>query len=191
MLFLLAVPVVTALLVAAPQQLHATCLRLKSVINLKSLLFTRPDTGPQVIVEIVGADLNHRANRFFDLWSRPDTYTVIHHGRTERQTQVEGNTNEPRFLFKTKMPYDQSNGMRFVVKEADALGGGAFIGRAYIEKDKVKELMDSEESALLSLGENIGVLKISVTRAPVEFHHEGVDVGPFTLKPEMKKLHEL
>jgi len=89
------------------------------------------------------------------------------------------------------MSYDKSNGMRFVVKEADALTGGAVIGRAYIENDRVKELMDSGESALLSLGENIGILKISVTRAPDEFHHGGVDVGPFTLKPEMKKLHEL
>eukprot|EP00580_Thalassiosira_gravida_P000221 CAMPEP_0201604444 /NCGR_PEP_ID=MMETSP0492-20130828/4586_1 /ASSEMBLY_ACC=CAM_ASM_000837 /TAXON_ID=420259 /ORGANISM="Thalassiosira gravida, Strain GMp14c1" /LENGTH=95 /DNA_ID=CAMNT_0048068473 /DNA_START=200 /DNA_END=483 /DNA_ORIENTATION=+ len=85
-----------ALLSAAPQHLHASILRFKSIVNIKAILFQRPDTGPQVVVEIIGADLNHRANRFFDHWSRPDVYTTLHHGSAERETQVEGNTNEPR-----------------------------------------------------------------------------------------------
>mmetsp|Transcript_4949 Transcript_4949/g.10931 ORF Transcript_4949/g.10931 Transcript_4949/m.10931 type:complete len:195 (-) Transcript_4949:214-798(-) len=176
-----------ALLIAAPQPLHASIFQIKSIADIKAILFTRPDTGPQVVVEIVGADLNHRANRFFDRWSRPDVYTLIHHGSVDRQTQVEGNTDEPRFLFKTKMPFDKTMGLRFVVKEADVLKGDSVIGRAFIDKGRIKEMMESEESALLSLGENIGIVKIRVTKPPAELKHTGC----FTLNPKVKKLDAL
>mmetsp|Transcript_22387 Transcript_22387/g.34100 ORF Transcript_22387/g.34100 Transcript_22387/m.34100 type:complete len:195 (+) Transcript_22387:97-681(+) len=176
-----------ALLSAAPHRLHASILHFKSIANIKAILFQRPDTRPQVVVEIIGADLNHRANRFFDRWSRPDVYTLIHHGSVDRQTQVEGNTDEPRFLFKTKMPFDKTMGLRFVVKEADVLKGDSVIGRAFIDKGRIKEMMESEESALLSLGENIGIVKIRVTKPPAELKHTGC----FTLNPKVKKLDAL
>eukprot|EP00585_Thalassiosira_rotula_P012653 CAMPEP_0196130798 /NCGR_PEP_ID=MMETSP0910-20130528/1052_1 /TAXON_ID=49265 /ORGANISM="Thalassiosira rotula, Strain GSO102" /LENGTH=188 /DNA_ID=CAMNT_0041390173 /DNA_START=172 /DNA_END=738 /DNA_ORIENTATION=- len=176
-----------ALLSAAPHRLHASILHFKSIANIKAILFQRPDTRPQVVVEIIGADLNHRANRFFDRWSRPDVYILLHHGSVDRETQVEGNTDEPRFLFKTKMPFFKTMGLRFVVKEADVLQGDSVIGRAFIDTGRIKELMDSEESALLSLGEDIGILKIRVTKLPPELSHSSL----LCLNPKKKKLHEL
>jgi len=78
-------------------------------------------------------------------------------------------------------------GMRFVVKEADVLQGDSVIGRAFIDTERIKELMDSEESALLSLGEDIGILKIRVTKLPPELSHSSL----LCLNPKKKKLHEL
>jgi len=85
------------------------------------------------------------------------------------------------------MPYDKSMGLRFVVKEADLLQGDSVIGRAFIDKGRIKEMMESGESALLSLGENIGILKIRVTKPPAELKHTGY----FTLNPKVKKLDAL
>jgi len=85
------------------------------------------------------------------------------------------------------MPFDKTMGLRFVVKEADVLKGDSVIGRAFIDKGRIKEMMESEESALLSLGENIGIVKIRVTKPPAELKHTGC----FTLNPKVKKLDAL
>ena len=43
-------------------------LTLFSLFNFKEIWLKRPYNGPEVVVEIIGADLNPRANRFFDRW---------------------------------------------------------------------------------------------------------------------------
>ena len=145
-----------------------------SLLNLKEIWLKRPYNGPEVVVEIIGADLNRRANRFFDRWSNPDTFVIVEHGKLERHTQIEGNTYQPRFLWKTKMPFRKSRGFRFQVNEANVLRDTVVMGRAFIDIDRVAEMMNTGEPALLSLGESIGVLKVMVTHPPHDLKEHGV-----------------
>lgn len=145
-----------------------------SFLNIKAIWFKRPYYGPEVVIEIIGADMNNRANRLFDYWTSPDTFVSIQHGDTERHTQIEGNTYQPRFLWKTKMPYRKSKGFHFHVMEANVIRGNAVMGRAFIDTDKIAEMMRTKESGLLSLGENIGVLKIVVSPPPEDLKERGV-----------------
>lgn len=131
-----------------------------------SVWFQRPYNGPEIIVEIVGADMNMRANRFFDYWSKPDIMVTFHHGDHDESTQIEGNTYQPRFMYKVKIPYLTQYGLRFQVMEANVLKGNEVMGRAFIDKEEIVELLDSEEPRLLSVGENIGVIMIRLARLP-------------------------
>eukprot|EP00579_Thalassiosira_antarctica_P018597 CAMPEP_0201948038 /NCGR_PEP_ID=MMETSP0903-20130614/55254_1 /ASSEMBLY_ACC=CAM_ASM_000552 /TAXON_ID=420261 /ORGANISM="Thalassiosira antarctica, Strain CCMP982" /LENGTH=186 /DNA_ID=CAMNT_0048491203 /DNA_START=68 /DNA_END=628 /DNA_ORIENTATION=+ len=153
-----------------------TLLRMELIFWLQ-----RPYTGPEIVVEIIGVDLNNRANRFLDRWSRPDTFVTIEHGQTERHiTQVEGNTYQPRFLWKTKMRFYETMGMRFLVSDANVLRGDDVVGRAFIDSDRIADMMRTGEPGLLSLGENIGIMKIVVTLPPSDLKEKGA--LPFTSK---------
>ena len=144
-------------------------------------LLNRPYNGPEIVVEIIGVDLNHRANRFLDRWSRPDTHVTIEHGQTERhRTQVEGNTYQPRFLWKTKMRFYKTMGMRFLVSDANVMREDDVVGRAFIDSDRIADMMRTGEPGLLSLGENIGIMKIVVTLPPSDLKEKGA--LPFTSK---------
>eukprot|EP00581_Thalassiosira_minuscula_P019701 CAMPEP_0183727580 /NCGR_PEP_ID=MMETSP0737-20130205/25898_1 /TAXON_ID=385413 /ORGANISM="Thalassiosira miniscula, Strain CCMP1093" /LENGTH=185 /DNA_ID=CAMNT_0025959247 /DNA_START=202 /DNA_END=759 /DNA_ORIENTATION=- len=155
-----------------------------NLVNLKEIWLQRPYTGPEVVVEIIGVDLNRRANRFFDRWSNPDVYVTIEHFETERKTQIEGNTYQPRFLWKTKMPHYKTYGMRFVVYDANVLKDDEVVGRAFIDTDQIADMMKTMEPGLLSLGENIGVMKVAVTAPPTDLREKGT----FPLTSTVKRL---
>jgi hypothetical protein len=131
-----------------------------------SVWFQRPYNGPEIIVEVIGADMNQRANRFFDYWSKPDIMVTFHHGDHDEHTQIEGNTFQPRFLYKTKIPYRPKYGLHFHVMEANVLKGNQVMGRAFIDKEQITALLNSGQPALLSLGENIGVVMIRLFYLP-------------------------
>mmetsp|Transcript_32783 Transcript_32783/g.69177 ORF Transcript_32783/g.69177 Transcript_32783/m.69177 type:complete len:192 (-) Transcript_32783:247-822(-) len=143
-------------------------LNLFGIVNLKKIWLERPYNGPEVVVEVVGVDMNREANRLFDKWSRPDTFVNIEHGRVERKTQVEGNTCQPRFLWKAKMPHYKSLGMRFIVMEANVLKDNEVIGRAYIGAERIDHMLSASKPKpeLLSLGENIGNISVALTHPP-------------------------
>lgn len=160
-------------------------LDLFSILNLKEIWLKRPYDGPEVVVEIIGADLNNRANRLFDRWSRPDTFVTIEHGTTKRHTQIEGNTYRPRFLWKTKMPYYNTRGIQFLVNDANVLRDDDVVGRAFIDIEKIADMMRTGEPELLSLGENIGILKVVVTPLPADLKEKK---GVFALTATVKQL---
>lgn len=160
-------------------------LTLFSLFNFKEIWLKRPYTGPEVVIEIIGADLNPRANRFFDRWSKPDMYVLVEHGETDRRTQIEGNTYRPRFLWKTKMPFYKTMGMRFVVNDANVLKEDEVMGRAFIDIGEIAEMMKTGEPGLFSLGENIGVLKVVVTPPPADLKERG---GALTFYSTVKRL---
>lgn len=156
-----------------------------SLLNIRKIWLTRPYSGPEVVVEVIGADLNRRANRAFDRWSRPDTYVTLEHGQTERRTQVEGNTYAPRFLWKSKMPYWKTTGMRFAVVDANVLRDDEVMGRAFLDREHIQEMMRTMEPSVLSLGENIGILKVMVTAPPADLKKP---TGPLALSSATKRL---
>ncbi len=146
---------------------------LTSLLNLKEIWIKRPYEGPEFVIEVIGVDLNPRANRFLDKWTRPDTYVTVEHGEVERRrTQIEGNNYQPRFLWKTKMPHDKAMGLRFEVFDANVLNDDEAVGRAFLDAGAVKAMMKTGKSRVLSLGENIGVLKVVVTPLPKELTTE-------------------
>ena len=154
-------------------------------LNFWAVWFKRPYNGPEMVVEIIGADMNRRANRFFDYWSQPDTFVHIMHGDTERNTQIEGNTYSPRFLWKTKMPYNKKMGLHFHVMEANVLHGNDVMGRAFIDTKRILQMMQTGEPGLLTVGENIGVLKIKLSFPPEDLKQRGA------FSSSVKPLHAL
>mmetsp|Transcript_16174 Transcript_16174/g.24242 ORF Transcript_16174/g.24242 Transcript_16174/m.24242 type:complete len:147 (+) Transcript_16174:2-442(+) len=110
--------------------------------------------------------MNVRANRFFDFWSKPDSYVTCRHGDTDRRTQIEGNTYNPRFVWQAKMPHKSNYGFHFEVMEANVVKGDNVMGRAFLDIKQVKEMIESGEPALLSMGENIGKLKVQLSHLP-------------------------
>eukprot|EP00552_Chaetoceros_brevis_P001818 CAMPEP_0197737804 /NCGR_PEP_ID=MMETSP1435-20131217/11056_1 /TAXON_ID=426625 /ORGANISM="Chaetoceros brevis, Strain CCMP164" /LENGTH=173 /DNA_ID=CAMNT_0043326449 /DNA_START=1 /DNA_END=522 /DNA_ORIENTATION=+ len=134
--------------------------------NFLAVWFKRPYKGPQLVVEIIGADMNVRGNRFFDFWSKPDSYVTCRHGDTDRRTQIEGNTYNPRFVWQASMPHKSKYGFHFEVMEANVLKGDNVMGRAFLDIKQVKEMIKSGEPALLSMGENIGKLKVQLSHLP-------------------------
>ena len=155
-------------------------------------VFKRPYTGPEIVVEIIGADMNLRANRFFDYWSKPDIMVTFHHNDVDEQTQVEANTYQPRFLYKTKIPFHKKYGIRFHVMEANFLSGHEVMGRAFIDKEEIAELLESGEPRLLSVGENIGVIMIRLEFLPKQVKQKDkfgrVKVAPLALNAAPKQV---
>lgn len=84
------------------------------------------------------------------------------HGESDRSTQIEGNTYTPRFLWKTKMPFNENMGLHFHVMEANVVKGNDVMGRAFIDKEQIQEMLEEGGSFLLSVGENIGVIKVRI-----------------------------
>mmetsp|Transcript_19262 Transcript_19262/g.40623 ORF Transcript_19262/g.40623 Transcript_19262/m.40623 type:complete len:183 (+) Transcript_19262:89-637(+) len=154
-----------------------------NLFDFRKIWLKRPYNGPEVVVEIVGVDICPRANRYVDRWSHPDTYVTIKHGKIERRTQIEPNTYKARFLCKTKMPHHKKYGMRFVVTDANVIIDDEVIGRAFIDKDRIVDMMRTGEPALLSLGENIGIVKVSVTAPPKDLREKGFFQLTSTVKP--------
>jgi hypothetical protein len=138
--------------------------------------FSRPYTGPEMVVEIIGADLNKRANRFFDSWSQPDIFVRVHHDNVDRETQIEGNTYQPRFLWKTKIPHKKKFGLHFHVMEANVFERDQVMGRAFIDVEKLEEMLETGKPNLMSVGNNIGTLKIRLTYPPSNLK----ELGTFT-----------
>lgn len=134
--------------------------------NFLAVWFKRPYKGPQIVVEIIGADMNIRGNRFFDFWSKPDSYVTCYHGDADRRTQIEGNTYNPRFVWQAKMPYKSKHGFHFELMEANVIKGDNVMGRAFLDTKQVEEMIKSGEPALLSMGENIGKLKVQLSHLP-------------------------
>merc|ERR1712194_52068 len=112
-------------------------------------------------------------------------YVLVEHGETDRRTQIEGNTYRPRFLWKTKMPFYKTMGMRFVVNDANVLKEDEVMGRAFIDIGEIAEMMKTGEPGLFSLGENIGVLKVVVTPPPADLKERG---GALTFYSTVKRL---
>lgn len=154
-------------------------------LNFTSVWFKRPYKGPEVVVEVVGADMNVRANRFFDFWSKPDTYVTCHHGDCDRKTQIEGNTYTPRWLWQAKLPFKRKFGFHFQVMEANVIKGDSVMGRAFIDTEQAGKLIDSGEPALLSMGENIGKIKIQLSHLPENLQAAGTSKAiPLDDKPQ-------
>mmetsp|Transcript_5650 Transcript_5650/g.7075 ORF Transcript_5650/g.7075 Transcript_5650/m.7075 type:complete len:187 (+) Transcript_5650:62-622(+) len=133
----------------------------------------RPYKGSQLVIEVVGADLNKRANRFFDFWSKPDTYIKCEHGDNERKTQIEPNTYTPRYLWQSKMPYESNTGFRFRVMEANVIKGDDVVGRAHISAADVRRMMKSREFRLLRIGDGIGSIVVRLSRPAEELRMKG------------------
>ena len=112
-------------------------------------------------------------------------YVIVEHGETDRRTQIEGNTYQPRFLWKTKMPFYKTMGMRFEVNDANVLKEDEVMGRAFIDIEDIAAMMKTGEPGLLSLGENIGVLKVVVTHPPADLRESR---GAFAFASTVKRL---
>lgn len=152
-------------------------------------------SGPEIIVEVIGADMNVKANTFFDNWSKPDIMVSFHRGSTDEKTQIEANTYNPRFFYRVKIPYDPKAGLNFKVMEADVINpGNKEMGRAFIDTEKITELLDSGKPALLSIGENVGVVMIRLHHLPKETKGKGWygKVTPLTelFRPPKKDIQQ-
>ena len=77
----------------------------------------------ECVVDIVGADLQVRSNDQLDRFSKPDIQVSCLHGKAKRMTQIEKNCYNPRFLFRSKMPYFYNEGFAFTVLDVDRLNG--------------------------------------------------------------------
>jgi C2 domain len=119
--------------------------------------------GPQIIVEVIGADLKIGSSRFIDHgWTRPDPQVIIRHGAVERMTQVEYNELSPRFMYSTKIPYRENRGFSFTVMDVDMASDDDFIGRAFVDPATAKYYMRMHAPITLSLGDGIGILKVKI-----------------------------
>jgi C2 domain len=119
--------------------------------------------GPQIIIEVIGADLKVGSARYMDHgFSRPDPLVIIQHGGAERSTQTEYNELSPRFMYSTKLPYRENHGFSFTVMDVDVTSDNDFIGRAYVDAATAKYYMKLHAPMTLSLGEGIGILKVKI-----------------------------
>lgn len=145
-------------------------------LNLFAVWFKRPYKGPECVVEVIGADLDEKANKRFDMWSKPDIVVKCTHGRWERSTQIEGNTLKPRFVWQAKMPWKKDKGFDFTVYDANVLIKNNVIGRTFIGAKRAKEIISSEKSVLLNIGDGVGFLKVNICKTPVTLKKKIQDV---------------
>jgi hypothetical protein len=169
-------------LLAIPSLTESFTFQFRKVLKIK---FSRPYKGPEMVVEVIGADLNKRANRFFDFWSEPDTYVRVHHGRVDRQTQIEGNNYQPRYLWQTKIPHKKKFGLHFHVLDANVFERDQMMGRAFIDVEKLEKMLETGNPCLLSLGNNIGTLKVRLSHPPENLKELG------TLRSSKKSLEKV
>eukprot|EP01083_Nonionella_stella_P192681 712105_1 len=146
--------------------------------------FKRPHKRAEIVIEVVGADLNSKANRFFDWFSKPDCFVTCLHGDITRKTQVENNTYTPRFLWQAKLPLEENSGFHFQVMENNPILRSEVMGRAFLSAEQAKKLIDTQEPVLLSMGENIGVLKVQLSHPPESLRNDG-----FTFWSTVPKLN--
>ena len=145
-------------------------------LNVFAVWFKRPYKGPECVVEVIGADLDEKANQRFDMWSKPDVMVKCSHGRWDRSTQIEGNTYKPRFVWQAKMPWKKEKGFDFTVYDANVLLGNEVMGRTFVNAKRARELINSEKSAILSIGEGVGFLKINMFKTPVTLKKKIQDI---------------
>ena len=119
----------------------------------------------ECVVDIVGADLQIRSNNHLDRFSRPDVQVTCLHGKAKRTTQTESNCYDPRFLFRSKMPYYYNEGFAFTVLDVDRINGNEVIGRCYVDPQTAETVMKEKKPLLLSLGDGIGVLKVRLQKS--------------------------
>ena len=115
----------------------------------------------------MGVDLDAVANRRFDSWSKPDVLVTCRHNGKSRSTQVEENTLRPRFLWQAKMPWKKKKGFGFTVYDVNVIKGDEVMGRAFISAEKAAALIESEEPAVLSIGDGVGFIKVNIFQTPV------------------------
>uniref|UniRef100_A0A7S0HMQ7 C2 domain-containing protein n=1 Tax=Phaeocystis antarctica TaxID=33657 RepID=A0A7S0HMQ7_9EUKA len=147
--------------------------------------------GPCCILEIGGCELVEAANQGFD-WKdpfggiisdgRPDLRVTWTHGSTSGETQTENNTYHAVWMSSLKIPFDEKKGFVFQVVDVDLLNGNDVIGRCYCSNEDAREAMRTDEPLVLSLGESIGKLKVSM-HGPMKFAHS-------VLSPEGQANHE-
>eukprot|EP00977_Amphora_coffeiformis_P021971 scaffold10136_cov162-Amphora_coffeaeformis.AAC.1 len=119
----------------------------------------------ECVVDIVGADLQVRSNNQLDRFSRPDVQVSCLHGKVKRTTQIENNCYDPRFLFRSKMPYYYNEGFAFTVLDVDRVNGNEVIGRCFVDPKTAEMVMKEKTPLLLSLGDGIGVLKVRLEKS--------------------------
>ena len=83
------------------------------------------------------------------------------------------------------MPYYNTRGIQFLVNDANVLRDDDVVGRAFIDMEKIADMMRTGEPELLSLGENIGILKVVVTPLPADLKEKK---GVFALTATVKQL---
>jgi len=139
----------------------------------------RPYRGPECVVEIVGIDLDETANRRFDMWTKPDVQVICRHNGKKRSTQIEGNTYRPRFLWQAKIPWNKKKGFGFTVYDTNVLKENEVIGRTFINAEKANELIESEEPAVMKIGDGVGSIMINLYETP-EFLKENIGDSEIT-----------
>ena len=71
---------------------------------------------------------------------------------------------KPHTLVNFKLPYKEDRGFIFNVLECNVIEGDEVMGRAFIPAEQAKRMMEHESSCLLSIGQNIGCIKVKVYR---------------------------
>jgi hypothetical protein len=136
--------------------------------RLWAVWFKRPYKGPECVLEIIGADLEERSNSNFDHWSKPDIPVDCRHGKAHRKTQIEGNTLRPRFLYSAKLPYRSVRVFFFTVYDTNVVKSNEVIGRCFIGPLRAEKMIQTNEPALLSLGDGIGTVKVKLSLPAAE-----------------------
>jgi len=171
----------TALLLIAAMMTQ-TCESL--TVSFMDVWFKRPYKGPQCIVEIVGADLDPVSNKRFD-WVKPDIMVKCTHSKWTAETSIEGNTYQPRWVWQTKMPHKEEKGFAFTVYDVNVLKGNEVIGRSFLTAIEANELKATDSSKVLSLGDGIGSLKVSISQLPAKLD------GKIMKLPELKAVMDV
>lgn len=96
------------------------------------------------------------------------------HSRWERNTQIEGNTLSPRFVWKAKIPHKKSRGFIFTVYDVNVIDRNYVIGRAFLPASEAIKLMNAESGGfrVMSLGEGIGQMKVRISKTPKNLKKE-------------------
>ena len=127
--------------------------------------FKHPYRGSQCVLHVVGADLDPVASDV-DQWSKPDVLVECRHCRWKNKTPIEANTFKPRWLYQTKMPHKTRKGFGFTVYDANVMKENIVLGKAFLSAKDANELKASNGSKVLSLGEGVGSIKVSITKVP-------------------------
>ena len=137
----------------------------------------RPHKGPECVIEIVGVDLDIKANRRLDFFTKPDLMVECTHSRWERKTQIEGNTFNPRFAWKAKIPHKKNKGFTFTVYDCNVLERNEVVGRVFVSPDEVEQMQSEidDGSRILSLGHGIGQMKVRISPTPEDLEQTYTD----------------
>lgn len=161
---------------------------LKAAKNNISPWFERPYDGPECVVSVLQVDLVEGPNRHFDLFSKPDVSVECRHNKKVERTQVINNSHHPIFLWATKMPFHKKGGFLFTVHENNVILPDHVMGRAFITHDEAAQHMKNGDVPSLSIGENIGTIRVKLVAAPTHVKKEGKCFEHFGI-PDFNYLH--